>query len=168
MTKAQCLCLLSVAFEILALFLYFNLINLLIIYCEIFYSVNTVNVIIKSYMLKSCFYFFKLCCLLQRLSVCLLNLSVVSGSLQPHGLLPARLFCPWDSLGKNTRVGSHSLLQGIFLTQGLNLDLLNCKQILYHLSYQGRPKESCTILKNKTKLQSIKKEKQELSQNCTT
>ena len=31
-----------------------------------------------------------------------------------------RLLCPWDSPGKNTRVGCHSLLQGIFLTQGSN------------------------------------------------
>ena len=31
--------------------------------------------------------------------------------------LPARLLCPWDSLGKNTGVGCHLLLQGIFLTQ---------------------------------------------------
>ena len=48
--------------------------------------------------------------------------SVVSDSLWPHGLQPARLFCPWDSPGKNTGVGCHALLppQGIFLTQGLN------------------------------------------------
>ena len=35
-----------------------------------------------------------------------------------------RLLCPWDSLGKNTGVGCHVLLQGIFSTQGLNLCLL--------------------------------------------
>ena len=46
---------------------------------------------------------------------------------------------PWDSLGKNTEVGSHALLQGIFLTQGSNLGLLHCRQILYHLSHQGSP-----------------------------
>ena len=40
---------------------------------------------------------------------------------------------------KNTGVGSVSLLQGIFLTQGLNRDLLHCRLILYQLSYQGRP-----------------------------
>ena len=44
-----------------------------------------------------------------------------------------------DFLGKNTRVGSHSLLQGFFLTQGSNLGLLHCRQILYHLSHQGSP-----------------------------
>ena len=41
-------------------------------------------------------------------------------TLGPHGLLPARLLCPWDSPGKNTRVGCHFLLQGIFPTQELN------------------------------------------------
>ena len=33
----------------------------------------------------------------------------------------SRLLCPWDSSGKNTGMGCHSLLQGIFLTQGSNL-----------------------------------------------
>ena len=41
----------------------------------------------------------------------------------PMDLQPTRLLCLWDSLGKNTGVGSHSLLQGIFLTQRLNLGL---------------------------------------------
>ena len=40
--------------------------------------------------------------------------------LQPHGLWSARLLCPWNFLGKNTGVGCHALLQGIFLTQGSN------------------------------------------------
>ena len=65
--------------------------------------------------------------------------SVMSDSLRPHGLLPTRLLCPWNSPGKNTGVGSHSLLQGIFLTQGSNLDLPHCRQILYPLSHQGSP-----------------------------
>ena len=43
-----------------------------------------------------------------------------------------RLLCPWDFPGKNTRVGCHFLLQGIFPTQGLNPRLLHCRQILYH------------------------------------
>ena len=51
--------------------------------------------------------------------------SVLSDSLRPHALEAARLLCPWDSLGKNTGVGCHSLFQGIFLTQGLNLGLLH-------------------------------------------
>ena len=41
------------------------------------------------------------------------NHSVVSDSLRPHGLQPARLLCPWNSPGKNTGVGCHFLLQGI-------------------------------------------------------
>ena len=45
-------------------------------------------------------------------------------SLWPHGRYPSRLLCPWDSPRKNSGVGCLSLLQGIFLTQGLNLDLL--------------------------------------------
>ena len=46
---------------------------------------------------------------------------------------------PWDSPGKNTGVGGHSPLQGIFPTQGLNP--LHCRQILYHLSHQGNPSQ---------------------------
>ena len=67
------------------------------------------------------------------------NLSVESNSLWSHGLSPARLLCPWDFSGKNTGVGRHFLLQGIFVTQGLNLVLLHCRQILYYLNHQGSP-----------------------------
>ena len=55
-----------------------------------------------------------------RMCVCVLTHLVVSDSLWPHGLWPAMFLCPWDSPDKNTGVGSNSLLQGIFLTQGLN------------------------------------------------
>ena len=60
--------------------------------------------------------------------------SVVSNSLRPHGL-----YSPWNSPGQNTGVGSLSLLQGIFPTQGSNLGLLHCRQILHQLSHQGSP-----------------------------
>ena len=60
-------------------------------------------------------------------------------SLGPHGLQPTRLLCPWNSLGKNTGVGCHALLQRTFPTQGSNPGLLHCRQILYQLSYQGSP-----------------------------
>ena len=50
-----------------------------------------------------------------------------------------RLLCPWTYPGKNTGVGSCSLLQRIFPTQGLNQGLLHCRQFLYHLSHQGSP-----------------------------
>ena len=55
-----------------------------------------------------------------------------SNSLWPHTLWPSRLLCPGDLRGKKTGVGCHSLLQGIFPTQGLNSGLLHCRQILYH------------------------------------
>ena len=55
--------------------------------------------------------------------ICLLRHSVVSDFATP-GLQPTRLLCPWDSPGKNTGVGCHFLLQGIFPTQGWNLHLL--------------------------------------------
>ena len=66
--------------------------------------------------------------------------SVLFDSLQPMDcsrLRPARLLSPWDSPGKDAGVGCHSLLQGIFPTQGSNLDLLHCRQTLYLLSHRG-------------------------------
>ena len=65
--------------------------------------------------------------------------SVVSDSLWPHGLQPARLLCPWNSPDKNTGVSSHFFLQGIFPTWESSLGLLHCKQIPYYLSHQGSP-----------------------------
>ena len=73
------------------------------------------------------------------LCVCI-NGSAVSESLWLHGLQPTRLLHPWDSPGKNPGVGCHLLLQGISLAQGSNLGLLHCRQILCHLSHQGRHK----------------------------
>ena len=49
------------------------------------------------------------------------------------------LLCPWNSPGKHTGVGSHSLLQGIFPTQGPNLGLLHCRQILYRRATREAP-----------------------------
>ena len=64
---------------------------------------------------------------------------VISDSLGSHRLQPTRLLCPWDSPGKNTGVGCHLLLQGIFPTQGSNLCLLHCRRTLYpgHLGGPG-------------------------------
>ena len=62
------------------------------------------------------------------------SLSVMSDSLQPHGL-----YSPWNSPGQNTGMGSLALLRGIFPTQWSNL---HCRWILYHLSH----KESLGIL----------------------
>ena len=61
--------------------------------------------------------------------------SVVSDSLRSHGI-----YSPWNSPGQNTGVGSLSLLQGIFPTQGSNPGLLHCRQILYQLSHWGSPR----------------------------
>ena len=82
----------------------------------------------------------------------------MSNSLQPHGLYSQRnspdqdkvkvvqscltlcepMNCsPWNSPGQNTGVGSLSLLQGIFPTQGSNLSLPHCGWILYQLSHKG-------------------------------
>ena len=58
--------------------------------------------------------------------------SVLSDSLRPH-----RLYSPWNSPGQDTGVGSLSLLQGIFPTQGSNPGLPHCRQIFYQLSLKG-------------------------------
>ena len=70
--------------------------------------------------------------------VCLVTQSCLT--LRPHGLQTARLLCPRDSPGKNTRVGCHALHQGIFPTQGLNSDLLCGRWLLDWLSHQGSPR----------------------------
>ena len=61
--------------------------------------------------------------------------SVVSNSLQPHGINS-----PWNSPGQNAGVSNRSLLQGFLPTLGSNPGLLPCRQILYHLSHQGSPR----------------------------
>ena len=61
--------------------------------------------------------------------------SVVSNSLQPHGL-----YSPWNSSGQNTGVGSLFFLQGIFPTQGSSPFLPHCRHILYQLSHKGSPR----------------------------
>ena len=60
-----------------------------------------------------------------------------SDSVTPTDCSPHRFLCPWDFPGKNTRMGCHSLLQGFSPTQGLNLGLWHCRQVLYCLSRQG-------------------------------
>ena len=60
---------------------------------------------------------------------------VVSNSLRPHGL-----YSLWNSPGQNTGVGSLSLLQEIFQTQGLNPRLPRCRRILYQVSHKGSPR----------------------------
>ena len=63
--------------------------------------------------------------------------SVVSDSLRPYGL-----YSPWNSPGQNTGVGSLSRLHGIIPSQGLNLGLLHCRQILYQWF------NACTVVRS--------------------
>ena len=63
-----------------------------------------------------------------------LSCSVVSNSLQPHGRNPPGSSVHGHSPGRNTGVGWHVLLQGIFATQWLNPSLPHWQQILYQLS----------------------------------
>ena len=66
------------------------------------------------------------------------KVKVTSDSLRPHGLYSP--WSPWNSPGQNTGVGSFSLLQGIFPTQGYNPGLPHCRRILYQLSHKRSPR----------------------------
>ena len=59
----------------------------------------------------------------------------VFDSLWPHGP-----YSPWNSPGQDTGVGSLSLLQGIFPTQGSKPGLPHCRLIFYQLSHKGSPR----------------------------
>ena len=91
------------------------------------------------YLLKNITLIFTKFTYLMAISSMCVNYSVVSDSLQPHGLQPARLLGPWNSPGKSTGVGCHALLQGIFPTQRWNPGLSHCRR-LYRLSHQGSPR----------------------------
>ena len=73
--------------------------------------------------------------------------SVMSNSLQPHGLQPTRLPHLWNFLGKNTGAGSYFLLQGIFLTQGSNPPplsrLLHWQDGFFTIEPPGKPLPPC-------------------------
>ena len=71
---------------------------------------------------------------------CLLSHSVMSDSCIPMDSSLPGSSIRGDSPGKNTGMGCHTLLQGIFLTQGLNPGLPHGRRILYHLSHQGNPR----------------------------
>ena len=57
--------------------------------------------------------------------VCVCSVTQLCPTLRPHGLQPSSLLCPWDFSGRNTGVGCHFLLQGIFLIQRSKLRLLH-------------------------------------------
>ena len=69
--------------------------------------------------------------------------SVMSDTLWPH-----ELYRPWNSPGQNAGVGSHSLLQEIFPTQGSNPGLLHCRQILFQLSHRRSPYKLGSLQQN--------------------
>ena len=100
--------------------------------------------------LLNCNFFFFFSCLraikkqqsvgISRLMKCVTSsLSCVWLFVMPWTVASQEFLCPWNSPGKNTGVRCHFLLQGIFLTQVLNLGLLHYKEILYRLSHQGSP-----------------------------
>ena len=78
--------------------------------------------------------------------------------LQPHGLWPARLLCPWDSPGKNIGVGCRFLLQGIFPTQEPNPGLLHCRvftdcdmrEALQHLDVLPTPEHDSSTFRTQS------------------
>ena len=96
---------------------------------------NQLGNILKTSMIKTRFLFWIITCMglfvISASCYCLVPKSCPT-LLRCHGLYLNRLLCPWDFPGMKTGVGCHFLLQGIFLTQGLNLHLLHCRQILYH------------------------------------
>ena len=73
------------------------------------------------------------------ISIWISSLLLPINGLRKQYFKTTRLLCPWNSPGKDTGVDSHSLLLGIFQSQGSNPGLLHCRWILYHLSYQGSP-----------------------------
>ena len=82
--------------------------------------------------------------------------SVMSDSLRPHGPQPTRLLCPWNFPGKNTGLGCHFFLQGIFLTLGSNLHLL----CLLHWQAHSLPlAPSGSLLAGNSKNQSFQRKK---------
>ena len=70
-----------------------------------------------------CIYIYIYVCVCVCVCVCL----VTQLCLTPYNTMDCRLLCPWESPGKNTRVGCHALLQGILPTQGLNPGVPHCR-----------------------------------------
>jgi len=86
---------------------------------------------------------------------CVLSRSVMSSSLWSCGPYPARFLCPWDSPGKSTGVDHFALLQGIFLTQGLNprlLSVLHWQAGSLPLSPPGKPTWGLRTCEKKEKM----------------
>ena len=79
------------------------------------------------------------------------------------------LYSPWNSPGQNTGVGSLSLLQGIFATQGSRPGPLYCRQILYQLSHKGSPRyanDTTLMSESEEQLKSLLRVKKESERAC--
>ena len=74
------------------------------------------------------------------------RVSMHSGSVMSNSKTP-RFLCPWNLPGKNTAVGCHFLLQGIFPTQGSNLYLLHWQEDSFTTEQPGKPLNHCTTSK---------------------
>ena len=98
--------------------------------------------------------------------------SVMSDSLPLDGLQPARLLCPWGSPGKNTRLGGHVLLQGIFLTQRSNLSLQTAGLASGFFSISGtweapnNPLSTALEVIKKTEMAEIYRAESQRGRNC--
>ena len=113
-------------------FMYLSLILFYFCMCLTFYKINSFLILFKKLsrggqkkktLSNDCQY------------LRVLSRSVVSNSLRLHRLQPVRLLCPWDSPGKNTRVGCQALLQGIFPTQAARIT----GGFFYRLSHEVSP-----------------------------
>ena len=87
-------------------------------------------------------------CILLENSQCLLNCSVVSNSLWPHGLQPTRFLCPRDSSGNSTGVSCHALVQGSFWSNWHVFCILNWQVGSLSLVPPGKPLENSTRHQN--------------------
>ena len=96
--------------------------------CSSFNSSHPLLHLLYPQVCSLCLYFYCVC-------VCVCVYSVMSDSLGPHRLQSTWLLCPWNFPGKNTRVGCHFFLQGIFLIQGLN----PCPLCLLHWQVDSLP-----------------------------
>ena len=97
---------------------------------------------------------FHLSCFKRHIHACMLSCSVVSDSLQPYELQPARLLCPWSFSGKNTGVGCHLLLHQErwvtlkkFSIQNFSLDVLFTDNV-YYMYFKIIPHISDKLLVN--------------------
>ena len=72
--------------------------------------------------------------------------SVMTNSLQSRGVEPTRLLCPWNSPGKNTGVGGHFLLQGIFPNPGIEPEPLALQADSLSCEPPGKPGELTFVL----------------------